>query len=318
MKKVVPFRIKYGETNRLLWVDTSALDLSEPFFDENIVKNLSRIGSGFVETDLTELFSIALNGNEIRPNGFIFHMSRCGSTLLANLFRKVQGTTALSEPAIVTEILNLDNEETHSFVVDLFRNTVLSLGQRRDSRDRFFVVKLPCDATMAIPLIREAFPDVPHLFIYRDPVEVLVSALKHPTQDIFYNERLLQRPLNELVEFNTLSKNAALALNAICDHFLRHFNPKSCMVLNYADLNGKKEMRKMMTALTSFLSMDVTEQALDEMCNELGIYSKDRSLAFKNDSIEKRAMASANITQMVELHMMETYNKLERLRPNLG
>ncbi len=55
---------------------------------------------------------------------------------------------------------------------------VAAFGRKRSGRERHYVVKLDCWHTLALPLFRRAFPDVPWVFLYRDPVEVLVSQMR--------------------------------------------------------------------------------------------------------------------------------------------
>src|SRR5438034_4345344 len=55
-----------------------------------------------------------------------------------------------------------------------------AFGHRRSGDERHFFVKLDSWHTIALPLFRRAFPAVPWVFLYRDPVEVIVSQLRMP------------------------------------------------------------------------------------------------------------------------------------------
>ena len=41
----------------------------------------------------------------LEPSGFVFHLSRCGSTLIANALQTAPGALVLSEPEILAEVL---------------------------------------------------------------------------------------------------------------------------------------------------------------------------------------------------------------------
>ena len=41
----------------------------------------------------------------LEPSGFVFHLSRCGSTLIANSLQTAPKALVLSEPEIVAEVL---------------------------------------------------------------------------------------------------------------------------------------------------------------------------------------------------------------------
>ncbi|HEX4739089.1 MAG TPA: hypothetical protein VH331_16170 [Allosphingosinicella sp.] len=108
------------------------------------------------------------------PDGFIFHMSRCGSTLVAQMLAALPGSE------IVSEASPLDAVARHAAFGDgtdaaaMLRAMAGALGRRGG---RPFVVKLDFWQALALALYRRAFPTVPWLFLFRDPVEVLVSQM---------------------------------------------------------------------------------------------------------------------------------------------
>jgi hypothetical protein len=110
------------------------------------------------------------------PDGFIFHMSRCGSTLVARMLAALPGTALVSEAApldaIVRLALGADWPEARGIAA--LRAMVGALGGRPSAR---YVVKLNSWHALALPLFRLAFPDVPWLFLYRDPAEILASQM---------------------------------------------------------------------------------------------------------------------------------------------
>jgi hypothetical protein len=56
---------------------------------------------------------------------------------------------------------------------------VSALGPRGESR-RSYIIKLDAWHIRNLPLFREVFPEVPWIFVYRDPLEVLVSLMSKP------------------------------------------------------------------------------------------------------------------------------------------
>jgi hypothetical protein len=108
------------------------------------------------------------------PDGFIFHMSRCGSTLVARMLAALPDTYAINEAEPLDALLRAIAAAPDELQVTALRAIVGALG-RRPSR-RWFL-KLSAWPALALPLFRRAFPDVPWLFIYRDPAEVLASQM---------------------------------------------------------------------------------------------------------------------------------------------
>jgi hypothetical protein len=112
--------------------------------------------------------------------GLVFHMSRCGSTLVAQMLGGLEAAISLSEPgpldAVVRYALARPDipQERH---VALMRAMVAALTRPRRGERRSFL-KLDSWHILALPLFRAAFPSVPWIYLFRDPTEVLVSHLR--------------------------------------------------------------------------------------------------------------------------------------------
>jgi len=119
----------------------------------------------------------------LRPNGFIFHVSRCGSTLVSQMLAALPRHVVISEAGAIDAVVRARqvrpdlSEDQHA---QWLRWTIGALGQPRAGNERGYFIKLDALHTMALPLFARAFPDVPWIFLYRDPIEVLVSHLREP------------------------------------------------------------------------------------------------------------------------------------------
>jgi hypothetical protein len=117
-------------------------------------------------------------------DGFIFHMSRCGSTLAAQMIAAVPGNVVVSEPEVVNAIMDHVRDDTIS--VELTRNVLLAyVQQKHKSKPQKYFIKFSsglrvynATATDYMSIILRAFPKTPWIFVYRDPREVLVSNLR--------------------------------------------------------------------------------------------------------------------------------------------
>jgi hypothetical protein len=106
------------------------------------------------------------------PAGFIFHVSRCGSTLVSGCLSEIERIAVLSESPLLTEVLldpGLSAQRRRELLPAL-----LEL-QRRGLSAASAVVKWNAWDLMYWPLIRALYPKVPVLLLFRDPVEVLAS-----------------------------------------------------------------------------------------------------------------------------------------------
>ena len=106
-------------------------------------------------------------GRRCRPAGFIFHMSRCGSTLVAQMLAALPENRVLSEPTAINAVIRaalLDARIPRATLVDWLRTVVGLLGCPLEGESRYFV-KLDCWHVLALPLIVEAFPETPWIFL---------------------------------------------------------------------------------------------------------------------------------------------------------
>ena len=141
-----------------------------PFYDDRLSKGSGNSLLSALLRPVTELQHLLTQAHCIdrrRPAGFIFHLSRCGSTLLANALAATGVVQVISEASFLTDLL-LD----HALANDqknLALQTLLSLFELPT------MVKFNAWDTGFLPLLRRAFPDTPILFLIRDPFSILVS-----------------------------------------------------------------------------------------------------------------------------------------------
>jgi hypothetical protein len=108
----------------------------------------------------------------LAPSGFVLHGSRCGSTLVARMLAAAHGTLVVAEPAPVDQALRAGASEEER--IRWLRGLVSALGRPR-REERSYVLKLDAWSACSLGTIRSAFPDVPWVFLFRDPVRVLAS-----------------------------------------------------------------------------------------------------------------------------------------------
>lgn len=160
------------------WAWFGAEPLRAPFFDESILRFASRPLSRMLRTRTTlETIVAGADPHAPAPAGFVHHLSRCGSTLIAQMFAADPDTVVLSEPEPLDAVVRwaLESGAPLDLQVAALRGIVAALGRDRSGGTRRVVFKLDSWHVMALPLFKAAFPDVPWVFVYRNPVEVLVS-----------------------------------------------------------------------------------------------------------------------------------------------
>src|ERR1044072_6022705 len=132
----------------LWWLEMSGVSLAEPFFQQT-VERAKRQGREERFTEFDVLLQLEKQLESVEPTGFIFHSSRCGSTLVANACRAVSGAIVLSEANAVDKLIarfitDADNTVKESLYSVFLRGVVHALAQRRTCQERHLFIKFAC------------------------------------------------------------------------------------------------------------------------------------------------------------------------------
>jgi hypothetical protein len=144
---------------------------TEPFFGDTL-RAQPHASRRVCQTSYARL---ADTGAALAPSAFIFHSSRCGSTLLAQMLAALPQCVVLSEPPVIDDFFRLHGSQSRPDAAALLRRLVGALGQCRSGTETHFIVKLDCWHMRHLPLLRAAFPDTPFWFLYREPAAILAS-----------------------------------------------------------------------------------------------------------------------------------------------
>lgn len=159
--------------------------LTEPFFDQTIDVALRQPFNLLFrhQTPLDVLHELRDREPGLLPSGFVFHVSRCGSTLIAQALAALPQNIVVAEAGPIDGVLQARHHDpaiTDEQRIAWLRGMVAAFGRPRSGIERHLVIKFDSWHARDLPLIRRAFPDVPWIFVYRDPVEVLVSHQRMP------------------------------------------------------------------------------------------------------------------------------------------
>lgn len=165
----------------LIWSDVSKILFKEPFFDQSI-NNLSNESKNAKLTLYPDIFDKENNDDnfEISPSGFIFHVSRCGSTLLSRMLANNNRFWVISEPSCLNRLLSFEDIGKEEKVQHI-RSLINALGPR-STRYTHYIIKFTSWNYLFFDLIHQAFPNTPCVFLIRDPSAVIASQKKAPAQ----------------------------------------------------------------------------------------------------------------------------------------
>jgi hypothetical protein len=246
---------------------------------------------------------------DFAPSGFIFHMSRCGSTLAARMLGALASSVMVSEADAVNDailIAHLAQNIEDNARVALVRSIVTAYG-RRAAWGTF--VRFEAWHALALPLIRRTFPDTPFVFLHRDPVEVLVSHQRLGGRDLVSGPmaKIWNIEGHERMDEDELT---ARALGKICANAADALAQGGGLAIDYRDLPGAVEAQ----ILPHFaISVDSSvREAMDRMAQ---IDARAPEKKFASDADEKQHEASDALRALAAEHIGEAYRRLESLTP---
>lgn len=173
-----PIRVSFdGTTPMIDWCYTGKERFADSFFDQTVERCLRRPFSLLFRRAVPIHDVERLVAERPDPAGFVFHASRCGSTLVSQMLAALPGAHVLSEPPPVDTILRSRFTQpgvSADGLASWVRTIVLALS-RPGSRSFY---KFDSWTAIDLPILRRAFPDVPWVFLYREPAEILGSQLR--------------------------------------------------------------------------------------------------------------------------------------------
>jgi Aspartyl/Asparaginyl beta-hydroxylase len=168
----VPINVHFRESGPCAkWIYAPDVSFTEPYFEDTVRTCLQNRFTALFQREMPLTV-----GSRIRPDGFIFHMSRCGSTLVSRSLAAAESTLVIAEAPPLDQIVRANGPNRAVWLEWM----VSALGGRRTEARTRYLIKLDAWHIGNLPLFREVFPGVPWVFLYRDPREVLVSLLNQP------------------------------------------------------------------------------------------------------------------------------------------
>ena len=305
----------------LWWMDMSDVSLTEPFFQQTVerakAQNNQR-GERFTEFDaLLQLEKVL---DSVPPTGFIFHSSRCGSTLVSNACRSITNSIVLSEANAIDKLvarLITDAPEgsvKESIYSVFLRGVVHALGQRKTGIEQHLFVKFSCCSFAQIERIKRIWPRVPWIFLYRDPVETIVSNLSSVPPWLVDDDR---RVLAYITGASP-AEVSEMRIEELCARTIGSFfsianrvADDNALLINYNQLSVP-----VIFSVLRFFKVSPSEDEKPAIERGSRVYSKEASgaRAFVADSDAKHQLASDLIRETAETWAMEPYRLLEQKR----
>ncbi|MFZ6872270.1 sulfotransferase [Undibacterium sp. Di27W] len=247
----------------------------------------------------------------VAPTAFIFHVSRCGSTLLTQMLASLPQCMVMSEPPVMDAFFRYYH--AHPDMPDAiatFRHLISALGQQRHQEESHFFIKFDSWHLAWLPFVREAYPDIPIIFLYREPQAVLASHQRQRGPQMIpglLNTTRLQAtnlPASA-ADFNAYT---ASILACMLEAGFEHTISARLILLNYSQLPDV-----LWNELLALFQLDCNAQELLTLKARSALHSKHRHLGFSGDpELKSREMGGAELPSLQ--YCDQIYAQLESLR----
>ncbi|SNR34841.1 sulfotransferase family protein [Flavobacterium sp. ov086] len=283
------------------WVYLADKKIVEPFFDETISKCKSHEYNSKLLKVVSTIENLIDWSKELVPvdlKSLVFHVSRCGSTMLSQSLATSSENIMISEAPIIDDVLRSDRFGLDKKTV-LLKAILTFLGQKRFPEQKNLILKLDAWHIFNADYFRSTFPEIPFALLYRKPIEVLKSHQKMIGMHMVPNLLppgifgIAPKEINEI----SFQQYGALVLEKYFQGFIDFYEKDQNVTL----LNYNEGMKNVVEKFVSFIKVDYSKNELEKMYERLKKHSKNVSTVFEGDSFKEEAL-EINFTQVDKLY----------------
>lgn len=283
---------------------------------------------------------------EVKPTilnlrGVVFHESRCGSTLAANTMVALDpiSNRVYSEsgpPATAMRICGEDYSDCTREASSNLLKDVIYLMSRNDYMEENLFFKFQSVTSRTMESFRLAFPTTPWIFLYRKPIEVMMSQLNVPQTSMANCVR--SRKNSPMIKSfvmkidgninkppKTDEEYCAVHLATICQSALWNLSDADGLGLA-VEYNPNLVNDFLGTIFPKHFHIPVDDEATKRVLAIAGTYSKNRGGGkrvkekggkFVPDGDEKERKASDEMKEAAALFLLPTYEQLTESQYNI-
>lgn len=257
------------------------------------------------------------------PTGFIFHETRCGSTLVANMIASVDTNIMWSESTGPWKLMHTCPKCSKENQIVPWLKVIIGAMSRSANHNQFYY---KFQSSEDIDAVTSAFPEVPWIFIFREPVEVMMSRLGAQRIGMEGMEKEVAARVEKGMAGIKPKSNkpgrevtTAQQLSGLCKKAIQAFekNPEKGMMVEYPSIPvGIVE-----TVLPNHYQVEVTPWESERMMNATQTYSKVASFSkgstdskFTEDTGTKHEAASVAVTEAAQKFLYPDFYKLRELQ----
>jgi hypothetical protein len=245
---------------------------------------------------------------------FIFHMSRCGSTLAMQMLATCERFYVISESTMINAVLNPAMTLPKGIAkTQLLKAVINSIYRCRPNHCERVFIKFRSWNTLFIGDILNSFPNVHWMFTHRNGLEVLESVLRDPpgwmrsrhTHTTFFSE-VLGLSETELASLSD-AEHACRLLGVFCENAGIHQGINS-LYIDYLQIPTE-----LPSILNAKWGLALSDKEIRAMIERTKLYSKDpkKTQVFEADSEKKRQSINEQDRQYAETFVESQRRKLK-------
>jgi hypothetical protein len=222
----------------------------------------------------------------------------------------------ISEAPAIDDVLYAEIHVPHvraAEQVQWLRDVVSALGQAQAGQDRYFI-KLDAWHIHKLPLLHSAFPATPWIFLYRHPIEVVVSQLRNPGQFALPGAMapaMLGMSLNDITNVSR-QEWCVRVLAGFFRAALRFRAARHGLYVNYNQLP-----EAVWTTLATHFNLTLSAQDMARMRQAASFDAKYPALRFQPDTHQKQCETTPAIRALADSMLMPLYLELESCQSTL-
>ena len=273
----IPVKL-YPQDDCLLcrWLYVGNKDFTEPFFDESILSCSALPENGHPQKCMSSIDVLADWVKEmdvIEPTAFIFHISRCGSTLISQMLGLQPANIILSEVPFFDDLLRDGKKnDCMQLILPQLKAAIGLYAAKRNKNQQHLFIKTDSWHIHFYKELRALYPAVPFFLLYRKPDEVIRSQQKKRGMQAIPN--LLEATIFGFNKDEITGMQLDAYMGKVLESYLNAFleilqKDKSAYAVNYHD--GAMEIVNTIAAVTG---LHISDEEKLMMQNRSGFNAK--------------------------------------------
>jgi hypothetical protein len=280
------------------------------FVDPFVAETIARLSGETRERPLEPFCEQVSDLAAIAPRGIIYHVSKCGSTLVSQTLKQLDDIIVYSQPEALNGLLMPPHACNPDELTQSLRGFGALLARHAGSA---YVLKLESWHALYCRELQRAFPTSPWVFCIRDPIDVAVSVIEDPDPGAWYS-RLGSDANPFFDEFGLPQAAARTPGNYIALFYtrfcaaIRQLAPQTGRIIRYDSMP-----ESIWSQIAPTFGLTVSAAELARMQRSTAYYSKDPRGAvsrFVPDSAAKRRRIAADVRAAIEAKARPAYQEV--------